>query len=222
MYASNYSFIGTSSSSMTSTQHPRDIKIQECVVFLSRSENKDDRSVWIRVAEIYSTSPQNGIWPNLTGSKSSMSSTSKFVFFGPIGQKQRWPSLSLIGWGFSTSPLQSLAERNLTKLDTHEASIQCLLPSFWFFLFFFWGGGWTGHRGKQICTSCQLYGMPYLLIWFPNNLCGSLQGFALFHISEIWDWPPYTLTRDLDFPIFLLIDFKFWHVHFRLCRSVIF
>ena len=27
------------------------------------------------------------------------------------------------------------------------------------------------------------------------------------------------LTRDLDFPIFLLIDFKFWHVHFRLCRS---
>ena len=30
------------------------------------------------------------------------------------------------------------------------------------------------------------------------------------------------LTRDLDFPIFLLIDFKFWHVHFRLCRSVIF
>ena len=31
------------------------------------------------------------------------------------------------------------------------------------------------------------------------------------------------LTRDLDFPIFfLLIDFKFEHVHFRLCRSVIF
>ena len=28
------------------------------------------------------------------------------------------------------------------------------------------------------------------------------------------------LTRDLDFPIFFLIDFKFWHVHFRLCHSV--
>ena len=34
---------------------------------------------------------------------------------------------------------------------------------------------------KQICTSCQLYGMPYLL-WLPI-LCGSLQGFALFHIT---------------------------------------
>ena len=30
------------------------------------------------------------------------------------------------------------------------------------------------------------------------------------------------LTRDLDFPIFFLIDFKFWHVHFRLCHSVSF
>ena len=29
-------------------------------------------------------------------------------------------------------------------------------------------------------------------------------------------------TRDLDFPIFSIIDFKFWHVHFRLCRSVSF
>ena len=28
------------------------------------------------------------------------------------------------------------------------------------------------------------------------------------------------LTRDLDFPIFLLIDFKFWHVHLRFCHSV--
>ena len=39
-------------------------------------ENKDGRSVCIRMAETYSTSHQNGIWPNLPGSKCSISSTS--------------------------------------------------------------------------------------------------------------------------------------------------
>ena len=38
----------------------------------------------------------NGIQRNLTGSKISISST-KFVFFGPIG-KTRWPPWPLIGW----------------------------------------------------------------------------------------------------------------------------
>ena len=111
------------------------------------------------MAETYSTSHQNGIRPNMPGSKYSLSSTSKLVFFGPI-QKQRWPPLSLIGWKFSTSPLQSLAERNLTKLDMKQVLV---FNALYQVFFFFWGGGVTR---KQICTSCQLYGMPYLL-WFP-------------------------------------------------------
>ena len=64
----------------------------------------------------------------------------------------------------------SIACRTEFDETWHEASIQCPLPSFFFFFFFFFflGGGVTR---KQICTSCQLYGMPYLL-WFPI-LCGS-------------------------------------------------
>ena len=45
-------------------------------------------------------------------------SSTKFVFFGPIG-KLRWPHWSLIGWDildFSTET----AERNLTKLDRKQ------------------------------------------------------------------------------------------------------
>ena len=54
-------------------------KTEECG-FSGWSENKDGRSVWIRIAEMYSTSHQNGIWLNLPGSKYSTSSTSKLVF----------------------------------------------------------------------------------------------------------------------------------------------
>ena len=59
--------------------------------FSGRSEKQDGRpSLWL--AETFLTSPLkplNGIQRNLTGSKISTSST-KFVFFGPIG-KTRWP-----------------------------------------------------------------------------------------------------------------------------------
>ena len=50
MYASNYSFIATSSSSMASTQHPRDIKIQECVFRADRKTKMTalSESEWLR------------------------------------------------------------------------------------------------------------------------------------------------------------------------------
>ena len=59
----------------------------------------------------------NGIQGNLTGSKISMSST-KFVFFGPIG-KTRWPPWPLIGWDICDF-FSETAEWNSTKLDRRQ------------------------------------------------------------------------------------------------------
>ena len=87
--------------------------------FSGRSEKQDGRpGLWL--AETFSTSslkPLNGIQWNLTGSKISTSST-KFVFFGPIG-KTRWSPWSLIGWDIFDF-FSETAERNSTKLDRKQ------------------------------------------------------------------------------------------------------
>ena len=70
----------------------------QSLCFSDRSEKQDGHpGLWL--AETFLTSPLkplNGIQWNLTWSKISTSST-KFVFFGPIG-KTRWPPWLLIGW----------------------------------------------------------------------------------------------------------------------------
>ena len=87
--------------------------------FSGWSEKQDDRpGLWL--AETFSTSPLkplNEIQQNLTGSKISTSST-KFVFFGPI-RKTRWPPWPLIGWDIFDFSSET-AEWNSTKLDRKQ------------------------------------------------------------------------------------------------------
>ena len=87
--------------------------------FTGRSEKQDGRpGLWL--AETFSTpplKPLNRIQRNLTGSKISTSST-KFVFFGPIG-KTRWQPWPLIGWDIFDFSSET-AERNSTKLDRKQ------------------------------------------------------------------------------------------------------
>ena len=87
--------------------------------FLGWSEKQDGRpGLWL--AETFSTSPLkplNGIQRNLAGSKILTSST-KFMFFGPIG-KTRWPPWPLIGWDIFDFSSET-AEQNSTKLDRKQ------------------------------------------------------------------------------------------------------
>ena len=98
--------------------------------FSGRSEKQDGRpGLWL--AETFSTSPLkplNVIQRNLTGSKISTSST-KFVFFGPIG-KTRWLPWLLIGWDI----FQLLLWNRWTEFNEtwQEARSQRPLPSLCF------------------------------------------------------------------------------------------
>ena len=87
--------------------------------FSGRSEKQDGRpGFWL--AETFLTSalkPLNGIQRNLSGSKISTSST-KFVFFGPI-RKIKWPPWPLIGWDLFDCSSET-SERNSTKLDRKQ------------------------------------------------------------------------------------------------------
>ena len=100
-------------------QEARSQRPLQSLCFSGWSEKQDGRpGLWL--AEIFSTSPLkplNGIQRNLIGSKISTSST-KFVFFGPIG-KTRWPPWPLIGWDISDFSSET-AEQNSTKFDRKQ------------------------------------------------------------------------------------------------------
>ena len=97
-------------------QEARPRRPLQSLCFSGRLEKQDGRpGLWL--AETFSTSPLKllkGIWRNLTGSKISTSST-KFVFFGPIG-KTRLPPWPLIGWDIFDFSSET-AKRNSMKLD---------------------------------------------------------------------------------------------------------
>ena len=91
---------------------------QVCVFRVDRKKQDGRPGLWM--AETFSTSPLkplNGIQRNLKGAKISKTST-KFVFFGPIG-KTIWPPWSLIGWDIFDFSSET-AERNSTKLDRKQ------------------------------------------------------------------------------------------------------
>ena len=100
-------------------QEARSQRPLPCLYFSGRSYKQDGRpGLWL--AETFSTSPLkplNGIQRNLTGNKISTSST-KFVFLGPIG-KTRWPPWILICWDIIDFSSET-AERNSTKLDRKQ------------------------------------------------------------------------------------------------------
>ena len=100
-------------------QEARSQRPLSSLCFSGRSEKQDGHpDLWL--AESFSTSPLkplNGIQRNLTGSKISMSST-KFVFFRPIG-KTRWLPWPLIGWDIFDF-FSETAERNSMKLDRKQ------------------------------------------------------------------------------------------------------
>ena len=81
---------------------------------------KQDGRPGLWLAETFFTSPLKplkGIQRNLTGRKITTTST-KFVFFGPIG-KTRWPPWSLIGWDIFDFSSETV-EWNSTKLDRKQ------------------------------------------------------------------------------------------------------
>ena len=97
------------------SQHPL-----PSLCFSGWSEKQDGRpGLWS--AETYSFFPLkllHRIQQNLTGSKISMSSI-KFVLFGSIGKKTRWPPWPLIGWDIFDFSSET-AEQNSTKLDRKQ------------------------------------------------------------------------------------------------------
>ena len=181
MYASNYSFIATSSSSMASTQHPWDIKIQECVFRADRKTKMTalSESEWLRYIRLSLRTEFDQTWQEASAQCLLQVSS---CFSDQSKNKDDHPCRRLwLAEGFSTSPLQSLAERNLTKLDMKQVFNVFYQVSG---VRFFWGGGGGGvDRNSRKTNMYELSTLWHAVLVMIPQMCGSLQGFALFHIK---------------------------------------
>ena len=171
------------------SQHPL-----PSLCFSGRSEKKDGRpGLWF--AETFSTSPLkplNGIQRNLTGSKISTSST-KFVFFGPIG-KTKWPPWSLIGWDIFDFSSET-AERNSKKLDRKQ-DLNILYQVCVFR---------ADHKNKMAALASDWLRHFWLLLWnrrtiFNENLTGSKIStsstkFVFFRLMSKQKFPPWLICQ---------------------------
>ena len=169
------------------SQHPL-----PSLCFSGRSEKQDGRpGLWL--VETFSTSPlkpRNGIHRNLTGSKISTSST-KFVFFGPIG-KTRWLPLAS-DWlrHFQLLLWNRLAEFNKSW---QEARSQCPLPSLCF------SGRSEKQDGRPALWLAETFSTSPLkpLNGIQRNLTGSKIStfstkFVFFGPIRKTRWPPWSL-----------------------------
>ena len=160
--------------------------------FSGRSEKKDGcPGLWL--AETFLTSPLkrlNRIQRNLRGSKISTSST-KFVFFGPIG-KTRWPPWPLIGWDIFDFSSET-AEQNPTKLDRKQ-DLNVLYQVCVFR---------ADRKNKMAALASDWLRHFRLLLWngwteFNENLTGSKIStsstkFVFFGLIGKTRWPPWPL-----------------------------
>ena len=156
----------------------------------------------------FSTSPLtllNGIQRNLTGSKISTSST-KFVFFGPI-RKTKWPPWPLIGWDIFDFSSET-AERNSTKLNRKQdlnvlyqvcvfradrKNKMAALASDWLshFLPFFWNR-WTefNETWQETRSQCLLPSSCFSGWWVNKNFRPSWSVKKAAHCTQVQDmWP---------------------------------
>ena len=105
-----------------STKHDRkqDLNVLYQVCVFRSDRKKQDGRPGLLLAETFLTSPLKPLYRiqwNLAGSKISTSST-KFLYIGPIGNK-RWPPWPPIGWDIFNFSSET-AEWNSTKLDRKQ------------------------------------------------------------------------------------------------------
>ena len=180
--------------------------------FSGRSEKQDGRpDLWL--AETFSSStlkPPNGMEQNLTGSKISMSST-KFVFFGPIG-KTRWPHWLLIGWDIFDFSSET-TEHNSTKFDRKEdlnvlyqvsvfradrKNKMAALASDWLRHFLLWNC-WTkfNETWQEARSQCPLPSLCFSSWSVKKNVCPDRIIIEVAHCSQVHDmWPFGPLVCD--------------------------